>query len=169
MKLHVGSKGPSIPGFKKLDLVQWGDVDFVQDAKDLSNFKTGSVEEIYASHILEHCPHTETVTVLKEWRRVLRIGGKAWISVPDLLQGLEFVKREPGSEWTVNLLYGDQNGPLAYHYVTFTFPMLARRLMDAGFSDVKRIEKMPYGLEDASQYVDSHYKIPISLNVEATA
>lgn len=169
MRLHIGSKGQGIPGFKKLDLVQYGDVDFVQDAKDMSNFSDNTVDEVYCSHILEHWPHIETVNVLREWRRVLKPNGKAWISVPDLMRCIEFVKREPASEWAINLLYGDQNGPLAFHYVTFTYPILARKLVEAGFSDVRRINDMPYGLRDASQYVDSHYKMPISLNVEATA
>ena len=30
------------------------DVDFVGDISDLSQFKDGSIEEIYASHTLEH-------------------------------------------------------------------------------------------------------------------
>lgn len=174
MKLHIGCKGPALPGFKRLDLVQWGDhggthVDYIQDAKDLSNIESGSCDELYCSNVLEHFPHVETVSVLKEWRRVLCPGGKAWISVPDIMASIELVKRAPAAMWPIYLLYGDQAAPLHYHYINFSFPMLARMCMDAGFSDIKRIKDMPYGLADASCYQDNHYKIPISLNVEVTA
>lgn len=169
LKLHIGCKGERIPGFKRLDLVDWGDVDYIQNADNLSNFESGSVDEIYVSNILEHFPHVETVKVLKEWRRVLRPGGIAWISVPDLDASIKIYQLEPTAPWPIYLLYGDQAAPLHYHYINFNYAMLARDLVAAGFSDVKRINSLPYGLKDASTYSDNIYKIPISLNVKAIA
>jgi len=58
---------------------------------------------------------------------------------------------------------------LAYHYTAFTFPTLAAALVESGFSDVKRISKMPYGLRDCSTLVDTFTQQPMSLNVEAIA
>jgi predicted SAM-dependent methyltransferase len=169
LKLNLGGRDTHLEGFLNVDIRPGNTVDVLADIEDLSMFKDGEITEIYASNCLEHFYHTETVRILKEWRRVLKKGGKCYISVPDLMASIELVRRQPGAVWPIYLLYGDQQEPLNFHYINFTFPMLARNAIDAGFNDIKRIKNMPYGLKDASQYVDNIYQIPISLNVEAIA
>src|SRR3972149_4441120 len=51
------------------------------DARKI-NYPDESVDALYASHLLEHLSFTETLNVLKEWRRVLKPGGKLTINVP---------------------------------------------------------------------------------------
>ena len=47
----------------------------VGDCRDLSRFEDDSIDEIYASHVLEHLSYrNEIVPALKEWRRVLLPG-----------------------------------------------------------------------------------------------
>jgi predicted SAM-dependent methyltransferase len=46
--------------------------------------KSGSVDVLYSSHMLEHLDREEAVAFLREARRVLRPGGTLRISVPDL-------------------------------------------------------------------------------------
>src|SRR5882672_10745776 len=43
-----------------------------------------SVDEIVASHILEHFPHAQLEAVIKDWVRCLKKGGKLKIAVPDM-------------------------------------------------------------------------------------
>jgi len=50
-------------------------------ADDLWMFKNGELDYVVASHILEHM--TDTKKTLKEWDRVLKIGGTLGIIVPD--------------------------------------------------------------------------------------
>ena len=53
MKLHIG--GETIKdGWKVLNIQKNDGVDFVGDLSDLSQFSDDSLEEIYASHVVEH-------------------------------------------------------------------------------------------------------------------
>lgn len=132
-------------------------------------FKDGEVSEIYASHILEHFSHTETLKVLKEWRRTLKKGGKCYIAVPDFECIARLYPKIGLTDFMVNLMYGDQGYALAYHYTIFTAPRLMGLCSNAGFDDVKKIKEMPYGLNDCSTLVDTIERQPISVFVEATA
>lgn len=173
IKLNLGGAGEGkasyrVPGFLTVDLRNEGDTDVVSDVSDLSMFKDSSVEEIYSSNVLEHFPHVDTVKVLKEWCRVLKPQGKLWLSVPDLMASMRLLQREGQTEWVTYLLYGDQLHPLNFHYINFSFGYLAQKVVEAGFSDIKRLEKLPYGVQDASEHRDNHLGQRISLNVEVT-
>jgi predicted SAM-dependent methyltransferase len=71
LRLHVG--GPlAHPDWKIFDVRPDSQVDFVGDCTDLSRFESGSVAEIYASHVLEHLGYIEELPrTLREFRRVL--------------------------------------------------------------------------------------------------
>ncbi len=53
MKLHIGGETVK-EGWKLLNIQKNNGVDFVGDLSDLSQFSDESVEEIYASHVVEH-------------------------------------------------------------------------------------------------------------------
>jgi len=169
VRLLIGGRTTKIDGFLNVDLFDGEGVDIRADASDLSMFKDGEVSEIYCSHILEHFPHVRTVSVLKEWRRILSSRSKAYIAVPDFDAMIKIYSKTGLTQWITNMLYGDQIYPLAFHYTPFTFASLAKAVIEAGFSDVKRIKDMPYGVNDCSHLVDTMTKSPISLNVEAIA
>ncbi|MCC6142336.1 MAG: methyltransferase domain-containing protein [Candidatus Hydrogenedentes bacterium] len=54
-------------------------VDLVSDAEQLP-LATGSMDYLFSSHALEHCPNT--LAVLREWQRVLRPGGRLVLRLP---------------------------------------------------------------------------------------
>lgn len=166
IRLNLGGRGTSIPGFLTVDLSPEHDVDVKADVSDLP-FEDSSVSEIYASQILEHFPHVRTQEVLKEWCRVLKKGGKLVVGVPDFARAIEIYQKNGLIPWVTNFLFGDQGYPLAFHYVPFTFATLANELIKAGFSDVKRIGTMPHGLDDCSNLVSTLDGKSVSLNVEA--
>lgn len=173
IRLNLGGAGEGyregrIPGFLTVDLRKDA-ADVYSDVSDLSLFTDGSVSEIYASNVLEHFPHVQTVTVLREWRRVLKKGGKLWVSVPDFEQTVRIFLMHGLTDWVQYLAWGDQAHPLNYHYINFTFGTLAKACDKAGFSDIKRVNLLPYGLLDASTIIDNAERKPISLNCEATA
>lgn len=59
-------------------------VDIVGDVRDLSIFDDKSVDIIVAHHLVEHIALQDLSAFIREWRRVLKIGGKLAVSVPDL-------------------------------------------------------------------------------------
>lgn len=167
LRLNLGGRGTHIEGFKTVDLEPGSDIE--ADVSELSKIEDQSVQEIYASHILEHFSHLKTVDVLKEWRRVLKKGAKAYISVPDFDAMVKLYLMEGMNDFVRNMLYGDQIYGRAYHYTAFTFATLAYCCSLAGFSDVKRILRMPYDVKDCSKNIDNLTHRQTSVHVEATA
>lgn len=166
LRLNLGGRTHKIPGFLTVDLYDGDGVDVSADVAQLP-FESNSVSEIYASHILEHFSHTRTVPVLSEWQRVLIPGGKLSVSVPDFDAMVTLYKMYGLTSFIRNMLYGDQGYALAYHYTAFNAGSLLKACHDAGFSSVKRIMEMPYGLSDCSSNVDTANQRPISVHVEA--
>lgn len=160
-----GQKKRILPGWTNCDLR--GDADVVCDCSKLDFFESGTVDEVYASHILEHWPHGKTLDVLKEWCRVIKPGGRLYVAVPDFSACVELYSKIGLTDFVRNLMYGDQEYELAYHYTIFTFPTLAALCVKAGFSDVKKVRVFKFGLEDCSSLIDTVFGKPISLNVEA--
>lgn len=166
LRLLLGGRTTKLDGWVNVDLYE-GNTDIRSDVSNLFMIRDQTVSEIYASHILEHFGHVKTVSVLKEWNRVLMPGGKAYISVPDFEAMIKLYQLHGFTEYIRNTLYGDQEYDLAYHYTAFTYPTLAAACMKAGFKDVKRLESMPYGLKDCSTNVDNSTFQSVSVHVEA--
>ncbi len=168
LRLMLGGRDQRLKGWTNVDLYDGPNVDVRADISVLSMFQEGGVSEIYASHCLEHFPHPRTLSVLKEWRRVLKFGGRIYISVPDFDAMVKLYQKMGALvPFIRNMLCGDQEYDLAFHYNLFTYATLAAQLVEAGFRDVKRLENMPYGLGDCSTLVNTLDDTPISLSVEA--
>jgi len=169
VKLNLGGRESRIDGFLNIDLCPGETVDIASDISDLAMFKDGSVSEIYASHCLEHFSHKKTVVVLSEWRRVMKNGGKVYISVPSFDVLVKLFRERGMTLWIMSMLYGDQDDKFGFHYVGFTYPWLLRCLSLAGFSNGREIKDMPYGVRDRSKLVETGSYKPVSINVEAVA
>lgn len=168
LRLMLGGRDQKIEGWTNADLHDGPNVDIRTDISDLTIFKDASVESIYASHCLEHFPHPKTISVLKEWVRVLKVGGVAYISVPDFDAMVKLYEKVGMLDPFIrNMLCGDQGYALAYHYNLFTYASLAASCIEAGFSDVVKIDKMPYGLKDCSKLVDTLTGTPVSVSIKA--
>jgi SAM-dependent methyltransferase len=81
MKLNLGSGRTPLPGYVNVDVVPGPGVDVVQDL-DVAPWPwpDASVDEIVASHVLEHVLRFDVVW--SEIRRILRVGGRIHIRVP---------------------------------------------------------------------------------------
>lgn len=55
--------------------------DIQADVTEKLPFDDSSVDTVIARHILEHC--VPTIKVLRDWKRILKIGGRLIIAVPD--------------------------------------------------------------------------------------
>lgn len=53
------------------------------DVSSLQLFSSNSLDFVFSSHLLEHFPYDQVPSVLKEWMRVIKIGGHLVLYVPD--------------------------------------------------------------------------------------
>ncbi len=77
IRLNIGAGDIALPGFTSIDKK------LGHEAGNLREYADGTVDEIYASHVLEHFPAAFVSGVVKEWCRVLKPGGRLRIGVPD--------------------------------------------------------------------------------------
>ncbi|MDC0832717.1 methyltransferase domain-containing protein [Geitlerinema sp. CS-897] len=171
LKLHIGGKEVR-EGWKILDIEDRPEVDILADAANLSQFESNSVDAIYASHVLEHFHHSlnnELICTLDEWHRVLKVGGKLFISVPDL-HTLCWLYLNPNlipieRLQLMRIMFGGQTNEFDVHKVGFDFELLGMYLEEVGFEEYEQV--MEFNLfKDCSslRLLDTL----ISLNVIAT-
>jgi predicted SAM-dependent methyltransferase len=110
-------------------------------------YEDNSVDILYSSHTLEYFDREEAIEVLREWYRVLRMGGKAYISVPDFWTMSElYYKNNIPLHKLLGPLYGkiDSNGNIIYHKTVWDYQSLGDYLRMVGF---RRIDKWSIGDE----------------------
>ena len=167
MKLHIGGKQIK-DGWKILNIQKLDGVDFVGSISDLSQFDNDSIEEIYASHVVEHVDQKNIKKTLNGIYRILKEGGKFYISVPDLdVLCKIFIndKAPPKVKFHVmRMMFGSQTDEYDYHYFGWNFLFMKDFLIESGFKKVERVKSFSI-FNDTSDYAP--YGVPISLNVIA--
>jgi SAM-dependent methyltransferase len=172
--INLGCGRRSLTGFLNVDLLEAPGVDLIADVGGPLPFGDGSADLIYASHVLEHLPTARVPEVLREWRRVLRDGGRLLVAVPDLERIARLLVSRPGwftppnQPW-VGVVYGGQHDELDFHKTGFTAISLAALLDDAGFGSTERVERFSeVGANDGS-WSPLPFGRNISLNVRSVA
>lgn len=165
MKLNLASHGDHKPGYISVDF----DHPEAEIKADVSNlpFEADSVDDIYASHILEHFrsgnsyePHLsnplnpKTVfDALAEWRRVLKPGGRLEIKVPDIDKIFWLIHNYP--QWACidganspfpN--YSDWICSVGQHQSLFSKITMQKVLLIAGFKDIQFVDDVPKAIVD---------------------
>ena len=175
LKINLGSGDSPIAGFTNVDaLPDAPGVDLVADISKPLPLDDGSADLVYASHVLEHFPHGQTLELLRDWRRVLRPGGQLLVAVPDLdVIARMLVERRgwftPPNEPWVGAIYGGQKDEYDFHKTGFTAPWLAYQLGEAGFGRVRRVDRFEgIGRTDTS-HSPAPFGVNLSLNMIAVA
>jgi len=168
MKLHIG--GIQVKdGWKILNAQKIDGVDFIGDISDLSQFEAESIDEIYASHVLEHVTQSKALDTLKGIHRILKPGGKFHISVPDLdVLAHTFINplAPPEVKFQVmRIIFGGQVDEFDFHYFGWNEVFLFNFLKEAGYTEFHRVQSLGI-FNDTSDF--KPYGFPISLNVVAT-
>jgi predicted SAM-dependent methyltransferase len=168
LRLHIGGQ-QKMPGWKILNAQPGPDVDYVGDCSDLSQFADESVEEIYASHVLEHLGYVEQLPrTLAEFHRVLKPRGTVKISVPDfevLCRLFLDPKHGPAERFHIlRMVFGGQTDEHDFHRVGLTFELLSQFLSGARFTNIQRVGD--FGLFDDTSSL-RFSGVPISLNLTA--
>jgi SAM-dependent methyltransferase len=136
----------------RLDIDPQVKPDIVASIVDLSQVPSESVDAIWSSHNLEHVSSHEVPLVLGGFLRLLRPGGEAFITLPDLQQVGKLIaagKLEDtayvspaGPIAPLDIVYGhrasvQRGNDFMGHRTGFTAKTLRQKLLDAGFVDVK--------------------------------
>jgi predicted SAM-dependent methyltransferase len=170
MRLHIG--GEEIKeGWKILNIQKKPGVDFIGDITDLNQFDDESVEEVYASHVLEHVGIAKITDTFNGIYRVLKKGGKFYISVPNLeLLAEVFTKVPEGSskQALMMMIYGGQTDSHDFHYIGYWPTFLYSILRNAKFKKYERVEFFSIFKDTSMNTLNTlNGAIPISLNVIA--
>lgn len=125
-------------------------VDIRCDAKDLP-FKDGTFDVLHCIHVVEHFDFQEAFDVLREWKRVLKSGGKLVIETPNFKRlcerFLELDERAYPAFYGMFFAYPWVPGQL--HKFLYTENQLRWTLETVGFTKVETREAIRYkGLED---------------------
>jgi SAM-dependent methyltransferase len=145
LRLDIGGGGdPYAPDeYTSVDIS--GNPDILADAGDLP-FADGTVDAIWASHILEHLPIARVPLVLAEWLRVLAPGRRAIIRVPNFDYVARYWLTGPDRGWAEAMVFGlqvnqatGQPDEAEFHRSAFTNAILRADLEAAGF-EVLRVE-----------------------------
>jgi len=144
IKLNIGAGPTVIPGFTPIDRK------FGSEAYPLP-YEDGSIDEIRASHILEHFTFGEASQAMDEWARVLKPGRRIRISVPDV----DKVLNDTSGKRLFYLMGGQMHAD-DIHKSAYDHNRLAGLMNQCGIRQIK---------EWQSPNTDSA-ALPISLNLE---
>lgn len=155
-RLNVGCGGRRLPGYTGVDVVPRPAADIVAPA-DKIPLPDNSVDEIIAIHVVEHVHHWEVSSLLKEWFRLLKPGGRLVMEMPDILkcarnivEGYTYAGKHPDQAgmWGI---FGDSRlkDPLMIHKWAWHFNSLSPLVKEAGFIKLaeKKTEFHPVGRE----------------------
>lgn len=149
VRLNIGAGDKNMDGYTPFDIKN-GD-----DATKPLPYEDGSIDEVYASHVLEHIDPRLIPAVVKDWARVLKPGGIMRIAVPDIAA----IGRDRNIEnaWLMDLyIYGGNTDDHDHHRWGFDALTLSKVMHNAGIGYIDTFE--PFN-DDCS-------KIKYSLNLQ---
>lgn len=94
MKLEIGSQGKK-DGWITLDINPSCNTDIIADAFQKLPIADNSVDELFASHVIEHASWYYTQDILKDWVRVIKPSGFIHIICPDFKHHVKFYLDHP--------------------------------------------------------------------------
>jgi predicted SAM-dependent methyltransferase len=149
LRLNLGAGNTVLVGYTSIDRKNG------QDVYPLEGITDGSVEEIYASHVLEHFSFTETHKVLAHWIDKLKPGGLLRLAVPNFTWiAQHYLDGEPIN--TMGYVCGGHVDANDHHGAIFDREMLVDMMIHAGLERI--------GLWE-SEYNDCS-SLPVSLNLQ---
>lgn len=147
LRLNLGAGDTDIPGYLPVDRK------FGQEVYPLE-YPNDAVDEIRASHVLEHFAHGEVSEVVNHWVDKLKPGGCLKIAVPDFHWiAAKYLKGEPIP--LQGFLMGGQVDENDFHKCAFDRESLHKIMANAG---LERIGPWDDGTQDCSM-------LPVSLNL----
>ena len=135
-RLNLGCGFDHREAYLNVDLNECHTPDLVADVCELTMLPSGYYEEIIAQDVLEHLPRTSTSKALREWNRLLQVGGRLYLRVPSLEALASLFQQSNSFERHAELmhfLFGTQAYTGDFHLTSFTQLLLEGYLRQAGF------------------------------------
>jgi predicted SAM-dependent methyltransferase len=95
---------------------------------------------VFSSHTLEHFGWVSVDKVLKEWSRILKIGGELRIVVPNARYAAQRVLEDKIHPYDFWVFYGEQDYPKNFHGTMFTPNLLRDLVASIGVYDPESIQ-----------------------------
>ncbi|WP_148258821.1 class I SAM-dependent methyltransferase [Pantoea ananatis] len=136
-KINIGCGHIQPEGYINVDARELPGVDVICSADDLC-FEDDSLEEIYASHLIEHFTNVElTRLIIPHWFKKLKTNGILRLVTPDADSMIkDYVDCNMTFDDLRKVTYGAQDYEGDFHYNMFTVDSLTSILKNAGFKDV---------------------------------
>lgn len=158
LKLNIGGGDTELDGFVCVDRTN-GKEAFPLEYED------ESVDEVRASHVLEHFGWKEAIEAIKEWVRVLKPGGLMRIAVPDfafIAEQYSHADETRNSDKLRSMVFsyamGGQIDENDFHKSAWDEQRLRGLMQAAGIHRIERWESE----------IDDYAKLPVSLNLKGT-
>jgi len=187
IRLHIGCGNRILEGWVNIDKSSSLDLPIEVYAGDITDLNEivgpsgveiipdGSVELIYASHVLDHLSRKEELDrALSECYRVLKPEGILRVSVSDFERVATMYNEGMDLEKLWGHIVGGHKTEHDKHGCVFDYNVLKRYLEKHGFKDIKKYDYkkfLPKEFDDLSQcyipHLDKKNGILMALNVEA--
>ncbi len=119
-KLNIGSGRDMKADFINVDHRAIEGVDLVADLHDLP-FEAGTIEEIYASHVVEHFTERDAKKILSYWFTLLKKGGVIRIVVPNIdVMARQYAEGKVTWEELHGVILGAQDYASDHHFNQFS-------------------------------------------------
>jgi len=153
-KLHLGAGDVSLTGWINTDLSPEKTHIQKLDVRERFPFEDGSLELIFAEHMIEHLSCAEAQFMLGECHRVLTKNGVVRIATPDLGRLVDLFHTHSSDhtaylEWIAGLNHPESTRPCVVinnafynwgHKFLYDFETLQSIILNAGFGSVKIFE-----------------------------
>jgi SAM-dependent methyltransferase len=155
IKLNLGCGDKILPGYINVDVAasrRHQTPDLLCDVRNLSPIPSDYADEVLAVHVIEHFYQWEVDSILREWIRVLKPGGRLVLECPNLENAArEFLENADQAalggvegQRSMWVFYGDPSwcDPLMIHRWGYTPSSLKFVLSKAGLINVRRERAM---------------------------
>lgn len=171
--VHIGCGELNDPRYINIDARSMPHVHYVSQSLKLDQFSHGSVDLIYACHVLEHVSHRNIILTISNWRNCLKKDGILRLSVPDFDAIVKIYRDEKENIDAIKLpLMGGQEYAFNFHFAIFNQAYLNQLLKCCGFSIIRTWDPktaLYYNFDDWANrpFVVGNKEYKISLNLEA--
>ena len=166
VKLHLGCGCQHYDGYINIDCIKTQATDLVCDVRELP-YGDNTIDAIESYHVIEHFPvclqanvcdgygekYGALIDVFKDWRRVLKEGGRLVIELPDLDKVVEEyrIADEAKKEELLLSIYGSfrNDNEADYHRWGANEYRLRYMLEKAGYKNITFTEPRDYHVKDS--------------------
>lgn len=145
IKLNLGCGSDLKEGYTNIDLYYPADIK--HDLTIPLPYADNSVDEIYASHIIEHFSRDEWERVKLDWLRVLKSNGILTVACPEFEKCLNKWLTDKSTDYWLKTIYGSQENEGNLHKNGFTKDSLIKELTEVGFYNLKVLDDTAENLE----------------------